>query len=142
MGRLACPTSGCGTFWLDDDLERQLRRNHKTYYCPAGHPQYFPGKTDEEERIEELEAALERAGRRSARQITQLWDQREMLVSVLRRCPICLATPGSHVNVRRTSMYQLEDSVARLRAWMVDHLNTEHGVSERKQIPQTTGAAQ
>jgi hypothetical protein len=46
----------CGIqFSIPDEYLNKLRRCHNTFYCPNGHPQYYPGKTDEEKKIEALE---------------------------------------------------------------------------------------
>ena len=46
----------CGIeFTLPDEFQRKLRQCHNTFFCTNGHRQYYPGKTDEEKRIEHLE---------------------------------------------------------------------------------------
>ena len=67
---MSCPgfekttCSKCGAqSLLPAERIRKLRQSHATFYCPNGHSQYFPGKTAEEKRIEQLErevAALKR----------------------------------------------------------------------------------
>ena len=39
----------CSTVWamLDEFIDKK-RKDHKTFYCPKGHPQYYPWKSDEE----------------------------------------------------------------------------------------------
>lgn len=32
---------------MHHDVEERVRRTHETFYCPAGHSNYFPGKTEE-----------------------------------------------------------------------------------------------
>lgn len=37
----------CGiAFTLPDVRQAELRRTHKLFYCPNGHGQYYPGKSD------------------------------------------------------------------------------------------------
>lgn len=37
-----CATQGCqSTIHLHHDIEAKLRRTHETFYCPAGHSNYF-----------------------------------------------------------------------------------------------------
>jgi hypothetical protein len=56
-----CASKGCqGTIHLHHDVEAKLRRTHETFYCPAGHSNYFPGKTDEQKRIDSLERTRDR----------------------------------------------------------------------------------
>ena len=33
-------------FWVCEDFERRRRADHATFYCPNGHSQYFPQKSD------------------------------------------------------------------------------------------------
>jgi len=40
---LNCAQSGCSaTITLQHDHERRLRETHETFYCVAGHPNFFP----------------------------------------------------------------------------------------------------
>ena len=52
----------CGiAFTIPDVLQAELRRNHKLFYCPNGHGQYYSGKSDlelENEKIARLESTL------------------------------------------------------------------------------------
>ena len=48
-------------FAVPETFERERRRDHKSFFCPAGHPQYFFGKSDLElleEQVAEKERAL------------------------------------------------------------------------------------
>ena len=51
-----CAKCGIG-FGIPEDYERQLRSDCGTFYCPSGHTQWFPGKTDQQ-RINELKAQV------------------------------------------------------------------------------------
>jgi hypothetical protein len=42
---------------LPSDFERERRRDHKSFYCPRGHSQYFPGESDLEKAERERKAA-------------------------------------------------------------------------------------
>jgi len=45
----------CGmTFGMPTVVYRERRRDHDWFYCPAGHRQYFPGKSDLEKMEERL----------------------------------------------------------------------------------------
>lgn len=49
----------CGVpFGLTEEHQRRLRRTHEWFYCPNGHRQYYPGKTDNEKKIERLEGQV------------------------------------------------------------------------------------
>lgn len=47
-------------FALDDAFIRQRHSDRKTWYCPNGHSQWYPGKTDEQ-RVKEAQAQMEAA---------------------------------------------------------------------------------
>lgn len=50
----------CGIwFGVDAKTLADLRESHETFYCPKGHKQYFPGKS-ETERLQEEKERLER----------------------------------------------------------------------------------
>lgn len=42
------------TFAMTEDMIGRRRKDHKTFYCPNGHTNYFAGKTDEEKLKEQL----------------------------------------------------------------------------------------
>jgi hypothetical protein len=52
-----------GVFALPGDLVVELQRCHAQFYCPVGHPQYYPAKTTEELLRAELEQERARANR-------------------------------------------------------------------------------
>lgn len=59
---IAC--ASCGTsFAMQEDLEAHRREDHKTFYCPNGHTQYFPGKSELEKTKENLKWERDRAAR-------------------------------------------------------------------------------
>jgi len=61
-------------FAITNAHDNQLRKCHNTFYCPSGHDQYYPGKTDEEKLravIEERDQAQSQAANR-ANQVTTL----------------------------------------------------------------------
>jgi len=42
-----CCRSGCGVAYaLNDEFVRHRRSDRKSFYCPNGHSQWFPGETD------------------------------------------------------------------------------------------------
>lgn len=58
---IACAERGCqATIHLHHDVEARVRRTHETFYCPAGHSNYFPGKTDHEKKVASLEQRVAR----------------------------------------------------------------------------------
>lgn len=80
----ACANKGCqSVIHLHHDVEEKLRRTHETFYCPAGHSNYFPGATDEEKKITALERLRDR--------FRELWheavDEREDWKLLAKCCP-------------------------------------------------------
>ena len=50
--------SKCGiTFGMPERIRRERAKDHNTFYCPNGHPRYYPGETDEEKLRRRLKAA-------------------------------------------------------------------------------------
>ena len=46
----------CGVpFGMSDAFIEERRKDHRTWYCPNGHPRHYPGKTRAEELAEKLE---------------------------------------------------------------------------------------
>ena len=52
--------AGCGIeFCLPNAVEADRREDHKPFYCPNGHSNYYPQETEKERRIRELERLAE-----------------------------------------------------------------------------------
>lgn len=66
----------CGTpFMMSDNLHDARREDHRTFHCPNGHPQHFPGKTEADRLRAELEAERKKTERE--RQRREWAEQRE-----------------------------------------------------------------
>jgi hypothetical protein len=68
-----------GVFAVPSDLVAELRRNHKRFYCPVGHDQFYPAKSPEEQLRAELaqeQRKLAEAERQRQR-ISALLDQEQ-----------------------------------------------------------------
>lgn len=55
-------------FAMSEEFYRQRRNDHESFFCPAGHRQYYSGKSEEEKLREQLadkERTLERERRRT-----------------------------------------------------------------------------
>lgn len=116
-----CCYEGCyATICLSPKNYERLRRTGEWFYCPAGHQQHFTGKTDEQKQIDRLQSRLDTA----FHEISWRTRNYETLVGVLRRCPICAATPGRYVRVERRWP---GEGIAAVRDWLVAHLAEEHG---------------
>lgn len=60
-----CARAGCSNdICLDPATVKRLRESHATFYCPLGHHNYFPDKTDQEKELERLREQLDWAERR------------------------------------------------------------------------------
>lgn len=54
--------AGCGTaFGVQPDVVKRRRDDHKTFYCPNGHSNFFPGESELEKTQRMLTNARERA---------------------------------------------------------------------------------
>ena len=45
-------------FAMDSEFQKQRKEDHKSFYCPRGHSQYYAGKSDKEklqEHVDQLE---------------------------------------------------------------------------------------
>lgn len=47
MAEISCANCGI-TIALSDGMEARRREDHKTFYCPNGHHNYFSGESDAE----------------------------------------------------------------------------------------------
>lgn len=59
---LTCPECRV-PFAITTDHQSSLRQKRETFYCPNGHTQWYPGKTDAEKIREEMQAKLDEANR-------------------------------------------------------------------------------
>ncbi len=51
----------CGiAFGMSADFAQRRRDDHKTFYCPAGHPQHYTGKSETEKLKDQLQSATNR----------------------------------------------------------------------------------
>lgn len=113
--QFACAQSGCqNTIHLHHDVEQKLRRTHETFYCPAGHSNYFAGTSDDQKTIERLERSVDRW--------QELWeemaDSRDEWKLAAKQCPFeC----GFRV-IRKSKL-------ANVRFALANHLIEEHGAA-------------
>jgi hypothetical protein len=127
---IACYKPGCyAKINLSPKDYAQLKRTGEDFWCPAGHRQHFTGKTEDQKEID----WLRRKVRNLEAEVDEIWAdqceaqrQRDTAVDLIRRCPICAATPGRHVRIYRVPG-RFEDDLANVRDWMAEHIRTEHG---------------
>jgi len=90
--------SNCGiVFAMPVDYQRRRRKDHKSFYCPAGHGQHYTGATEEqklkrelERRESELTDARDRANRLMAERDAAAKTHRKMRTRVANGvCPCC-----------------------------------------------------
>lgn len=112
----------CGmTFGVPADFDKRRVDDKQTFYCPAGHPQSYTGKTEEKklrERAEQLERELANRDRQLANKDEDLRATRASLIAtkgVLTKakkriangvCPCC---QRSFANVERHMSSQHPD---------------------------------
>jgi hypothetical protein len=119
MKNITCHTCGV-VFGLTDSVDAARREDHKTFYCPNGHSQYFPGKTEEEKLIEELRATLARERRQHSDYFHELIEDRDAERTLARTCPLCGERPAAKVRIHENVTLR-----------MADHLRDEHGARQR-----------
>lgn len=123
----ACATKGCqATIHLHHDIEARLRRTHESFYCPAGHENYFPGKTDEEKKVEQIERSRDR--------FREMWhealDRVEDFKIDVRTCPFECGY--------RVKRKQLPESIR----WALQlHLMEEHGAQMPEPVVEEAASA-
>jgi hypothetical protein len=128
--RVSCAQRGCyATINLSPKGYGRLKRTGERFFCPAGHSNYFAGKTDEQKEIDRLTRDLDH----TERDLTRAENQRDTAIELVRRCPICLKTPGRHIQVHRNP-WRYEDDLANVRDWMAEHVRTEHMAEVRAEV--------
>ncbi len=91
----------CGmSFAMTADFKRRRLKDRALFYCPAGHPQHYVGKTEEQKLKEELERRQQMLDAAQARAITSERDKEQVLKAHKRMrvrvmngvCPCCNRT--------------------------------------------------
>lgn len=112
----------CGVeFCMPAGLHAARKSDHKTFYCPNGHPRYFPGKTEQEKRIE----SLERYNRRLREDMQEAWAAREDLIGAMKECPIPGCTFRSRKQIPRDPV-NMGRGIERVRHDILEHLVRDH----------------
>lgn len=112
----------CGVrFDMTNQLEASRREDHNPFYCPNGHSQYFPGKTAQEKKIDELEKQLQKNRDFTSGRFRELIADRDEAQRAARRCPLCGDEVAARMRVRENIVKKL-----------ADHLRYEHGAVERR----------
>lgn len=117
----AITCSKCGvTFSLPSTFVAGLRNSHDTFYCPNGHPQYFPGETEAErlrKQLEEKERQLQFERQRATTNYEQRQKAEKRVRSLEKRasagvCPCCKRTfqqVARHMKTKHPEFAKKED---------------------------------
>lgn len=127
---IACATPKChATITVHVQEEERLRRTGETFYCPAGHSNFFPrGKSKKDERIEQLERQLSSARIDAASWRDTSTRYREALLHDAQTCPF---ESCGWRGTRRLPWFASDEDLTRFfaRVWqdLADHLSFQHG---------------
>ena len=122
-----CARKGCyAIVTLHPDDEARLRRTHEEFFCPAGHSNYFPGKTEEEKTIERLERRVEDSEEWAQCEHDRA-ERHRTLAEAMQVCPLGCGWKGR----RRLPWDAQKPDVARFTdrvyADLREHLRAAHG---------------
>ena len=95
-----------GPIALGEGQHKSFREQHKTFYCPSGHSQYYPTKSDADKLRDELDVAQDRVRQveyernNASNMLEAETKKRKKLESRIRNgvCPEC---HRSFVNLQR-----------------------------------------
>lgn len=125
---ITCTGDRCGiTFAVEDGFVQARRSDRQTFYCPNGHPRWYPGQTPEQT-IAKLKAELTHARDQNAAETRSLRTR----VESERRTKI--AYKGQATKLRK--------KIERVEAGVCPHCNrsfqnlARHMVSQHSQHPQ------
>ena len=103
----------CGIeFCMPASRQQELRKTHETFYCPNGCPRHYPGKTQDEKKIEQLEDRVLTWQRIASDRAAERDEARE----AARTCPF------ETCDYRVSRAHKLDS----IRLKLADHLITEH----------------
>ena len=127
----------CGApIMLHASHEEKLRASHDSFYCPAGHSNYFPGKTKVEKERDDLKRQLARS-----EQMLDDWrdrwesvySTRSTLATAVQVCPLGCG----HVGRRRLPWQPNNEDVHRfldrVGSDLTAHLTTAHNATVKAQ---------
>lgn len=120
---IQCPIKGCGhsPFPMSRAFVQRARRTHETFHCPAGHAQYFAGKSNEEKLRDELKIAKSELAIAKSRIRDQEWKIKR-LRRMTRRCPWI----GCDFEANPTTDLDLRP--------MWSHLRAAHGMPTKAEV--------
>jgi hypothetical protein len=103
-------------FAISDDLYRQRVNDRRTLWCPNGHDQHFTGKTQDQRRIEELQAELAREKQRAESAArARSWAESRATEAERRIRGVSISAGKAKAQLRRTTQ--------RIQAGVCPHCN-------------------
>lgn len=127
----------CGApIMLHRSHEVRLRASHETFYCPAGHANYFPGKTKAEKELDQLRKEVRYAEKHRAEWMER-WEEeyetRKTLTTAVQVCPLGCG----HVGNRRLPWNPGDEDVHRfldrVGSDLTEHLTRAHNATVNTQ---------
>jgi hypothetical protein len=120
--------ANCGApIMLHRQHDKRLRESHATFYCPAGHSNYFPGKTQQQKDLDELGVLVKRLRRSLARTNDRWGIEIKASKGLARAVQVCPLGCG-HIGTRRLPWQPDENDLSRF-VDRVGHDLTEHLVA-------------
>lgn len=114
--------ANCGiAFGIPKRFEQDRRSDHKLFYCPSGHHNYYPHKTDEEklrEQVQQLERARDAALSRANQAQLEIRARKGVATKLRNKlmhgeCPCChkkFKTLAKHMAAKHPD-YEKDDSL-------------------------------
>ena len=122
---ISCASKGCfAIITMHPDDEARLRRSHETFYCPAGHSNYYPGKTPEQK---------EREGERWRERWEETMEAGQLLATGVRTCPLGCGWTATR---KSRGLWQGDQEavsryIDRAGRDLAEHLLTEHNATRK-----------
>lgn len=127
---IACASKGChATITVHEQEEARLRRTGESFFCPAGHSNYFPrGKSEKDKRIEQLEGWVETLQETISSRNEDIGRYRDALLHDAQTCPFA---DCGYRGTRRLPWWSDEEELSRFfgRVWrdLSIHMEQVHG---------------
>jgi hypothetical protein len=121
---------------LHRQQEIDLRANHKSFYCPSGHSNYFPGKTKIEKEFDDLKRQV--SFLKKGRDLSQeSWKKerelRDNLTRAIQICPLGCGHVGSRRLPYNSEGNDLSRFLDRVYGDLSEHLIDRHNATSKPQ---------
>jgi hypothetical protein len=124
MVSISCGECGIA-FSMPRERQRQLKESHETFYCPNGHHRWYPGKTEQERRIESLEHFNGQLIERRDEAYAECQDA----LGALKACPLRCGWRSRKQARRWDGQEAWERGLFRIQADVIDHLCDHHDLA-------------